>query len=100
MTTSYTNFRQNMMSLLKEVESTREPLIIKSKEGEFVLLSKHDFDSIDETARLMRNPVNAARILESIKAAKNPDNLITIPSEALKSEENFINWLESSNASD
>ena len=44
------------------------PLYIKRSRGEdVVLLSKADYDSIQETLYLLGNPVNAKRLLDGIE---------------------------------
>jgi antitoxin YefM len=42
-------------------------LITRSKGKDVVILSKSDFDSMEETFYLLKSPKNAERLLESIK---------------------------------
>lgn len=65
--TTYTNFRQHLKSYLDSVHDTHEPLIVTRAHGEdVVVLSKTDYKSIMETFYLLRSPVNAKRIFESL----------------------------------
>ncbi|MBO0451160.1 type II toxin-antitoxin system Phd/YefM family antitoxin [Candidatus Enterococcus murrayae] len=54
---TYSNFRQNLRSYMKQVSEDGEPLIVTSKEVEdtIVVLSKRDFDSMQETLRVLSN---------------------------------------------
>jgi antitoxin YefM len=65
---SYHAFRQHLKSFLDKVISSRSPLIVKRADGEdIVVLSKSDYNSMQETFYLLRNPVNAQRLLKSIE---------------------------------
>ncbi|MDQ3093394.1 MAG: type II toxin-antitoxin system Phd/YefM family antitoxin, partial [Actinomycetota bacterium] len=46
------------------------PLEITSRRGDAVLLSRQDFDALEETAHLLRSPANARRLLESLAQAQ------------------------------
>ena len=54
---AYSNFRQNLRSYMKQVNEDAETLIVTSKEVEdtVVVLSKRDYDSMQETLRTLRN---------------------------------------------
>ncbi|GAB2972817.1 YoeB-YefM toxin-antitoxin system antitoxin YefM [Mucilaginibacter puniceus] len=65
--TSYTSFRQQLKSYLDKVRSTHTPLFVTSSNGEdVVVLSKSDYESMEETFYLLKSPANAARLLNSI----------------------------------
>lgn len=66
--TTYSNFRQNLKSLLDKVFATNTPLYIKRKSKEdMVVLSKSDYDSLQETLHLLSSPKNAERLLSGIE---------------------------------
>jgi antitoxin YefM len=66
--TTYTNFRQNLKHYLDKVFTDRAPLYVTRTNGEdVVILSKSDFDSMQETFHLMKSPANAARLLKGIE---------------------------------
>ena len=67
-TTSYSNFRKNLASLLDQVNDDHEPVIITRDSGKpgAVLMSIEDFASYEETRYLLRNPGNAARLMEAM----------------------------------
>ncbi len=54
---AYSNFRQNLRSYMKQVNEDAETLIVTSKDVEdtVVVLSKRDYDSMQETLRVLSN---------------------------------------------
>lgn len=54
---AYSNFRQNLKHYMKQVNDDAEPLIVTSKNigDTVVVLSKRDYDSMQETFRIMSN---------------------------------------------
>jgi len=70
--TTYTAFRQHLKSFLDKVLAEHSPLYVTRANGEeVVVLSKADYDSMQETFYLLRSPKNAARLLEGIKEYEN-----------------------------
>lgn len=64
---SYTAARANLAKTMDEVCERHEPLIItRNGQSSVVMLSLEDFNSLEETAYLLRSPKNAKRLLESI----------------------------------
>lgn len=69
--TTYSNFRQNLKSFLTKVISSRSPLFVTQQGGEeVVILSKADYDGMQETLHLLSSPKNAQRLQEAIKEYK------------------------------
>jgi len=69
--TTLTDFRQNMKSYFEKVFKMGKPLFISRPKGDdMVLMSKNEYNSMQETLHLMRSPKNAERLLEAIKDAK------------------------------
>lgn len=65
--TSYSNFRKNLKSFFDNIINNHEPLFISRNKGEdIVVMSKSDFESIQETFYLLKNPANAKRLMEGI----------------------------------
>jgi antitoxin YefM len=56
--------RRTLFPLIEKVSTDHAPVEIVSKHGNAVLVSKEDWDSIEETAYLLRNPANAAWLTE------------------------------------
>lgn len=54
---SYSNFRQNLKSYMKQVNEDADTLIVTSKDIEdtVVVLSKRDYDAMQETLRVLSN---------------------------------------------
>lgn len=69
-TTSYSHLRRNLASALDQVIDDHEPIVITRDKGKpaAVLMSLEDFASYEETNYLLRNPVNAGRLLGAVKA--------------------------------
>lgn len=65
--TTYTNFRQNLKSFLDKVFADHSPLFVTRSNGEdVVVLSKSDYESMQETFHLLKSPNNAVRLLKGI----------------------------------
>ena len=70
-TLSYSNLRANLKSALDRAVDDHEIITVKrAKGGDAVLLSKEDYNSLAETAYLLRSPANAKRLLEAMKRPK------------------------------
>jgi antitoxin YefM len=70
--TTYTTFRQQLKSFLDKVRNNHMPLYVTSANGEdVVVLSKSDYESMEETFYLLKSPANAARLLKSIEDYEN-----------------------------
>jgi antitoxin YefM len=62
--------RKNLFSLIQRVNEDRAPVEITSKRGDAVLVSRADWDAIQETDYLLREPANARHLLESLEQAR------------------------------
>ncbi len=66
-TMSYSAFRSHLAGTLDKVNEDHVPILITRQNGKpAVVMSLEDFKSYEETAYLMRSPVNAARLSEAI----------------------------------
>jgi len=61
--------RRNLFPLIEQVNNDRTPVEIMSRRGDAVLISRADYDALEETAHLLRSPANAQRLLESLAQA-------------------------------
>ena len=61
--------RKTLFPLIQAVNEDHAPIEIVSKHGNAVLVSKEDWDSMEETAYLLRSPANAARLAEAMTQA-------------------------------
>lgn len=66
--------RKNLFPLIEQVNNDRVPVEITSKRGDAVLISRADYDALEETAHLLRSPANAHRLLESLAQARAGDH--------------------------
>lgn len=55
---AYSNFRQNLKKYMQQVNDDAEALIVTSKniDDTVVVMSKRDYDSMQETMRILSNP--------------------------------------------
>lgn len=65
--------RANLFKLLEQVNKESEPCIITSRKGDGVLISKDDWESIQETLYLQSVP----GFVESIKQAEADDEWVS-----------------------
>jgi antitoxin YefM len=61
--------RKHLFPLIEQVNEDRTPVEITSRRGDAVLISKADYDALEETAYLLRSPANALRLVESLLQA-------------------------------
>lgn len=62
--------RKNLFPLIEQVNNDRRPVEITSKRGDAVLMSRADYEALEETAFLLRVPANAQHLLESLAQAR------------------------------
>ena len=55
--------RKNLFRLIEKVNDDRTPIEITSRRGDAVLLSRADYDALEETAHLLR-------LIESLQQAR------------------------------
>ena len=74
---SYKAARANLAKTMEKVCNDHEPVIItRKRESPVVMISLEDYQSMEETAYLLRSPANARHLLESIaelEAGKGTD---------------------------
>jgi antitoxin YefM len=63
--------RKNLFPLIAQVNDDRQVVEIISKAGSAVLMSKADYDSLMETAFLLRAPANVRRLMEGMEQARS-----------------------------
>lgn len=62
--------RKKLFPLIEQVNDDRTPVEINSRRGDAVLISKADYDALEETAHLLRSPANARHLIESLAEAR------------------------------
>lgn len=66
-TLSSTELRQNLSSVMDQVNDDHEPVIVTRAKGKpVVMVSLEDWASMDETTYLLASPANKAALLEAI----------------------------------
>jgi len=67
-TMNYTESRKRYAEILDSVTEDRDPVIItRSGHESVVMVSLDDYESLRETAYLLRSPANARRILDAME---------------------------------
>lgn len=65
---TYTEAREKLSDIIEKVCEDHDPLIItKRRDKAVVMISLEDYESMEETAYLLKSPRNVHRLLESIK---------------------------------
>ena len=66
---TYTEARENLANTMNRVCEDNAPIIITRKRDQsVVVLSLSEYESLQETAHLLRSPENAKRLLKSIES--------------------------------
>lgn len=74
---TYTEARNNLASELDRVVDDYDVTIITRQKAEAaVLMSMREYESLMETAHLLRHPKNAMRLMKSIENIENRRNLV------------------------
>jgi antitoxin YefM len=70
-TVSYSELRQNLKRYLDSVCQNRAPLLVTRQGGEsVVVLSLGEYESLEETLHLLRDPANAEHLRRSMGQAE------------------------------
>jgi len=68
---TYTTARENLASTINRVCEDQTPVTItRNRDQAVVMLSLAEYESLQETAYLLRSPANAKRLLASLDAIK------------------------------
>ena len=66
---TYTAARENLASTINRVCEDNAPVVItRNRDQTVVMLSLAEYESLQETAHLLRSPANAKRLLKSIES--------------------------------
>ncbi|GFN45915.1 antitoxin [Candidatus Regiella insecticola] len=71
-TISYSKARQNLSATMVNVIEDKIPILITRQKGKpCVLISLEEYESLEETAYLLRSPANAKRLMHSIEELRS-----------------------------
>jgi antitoxin YefM len=74
---TYSSARASLASVMDHVCNDHEPVIVtRNGDQSVVMLSLDDFKALEETAYLLRNPVNALKLLNSIDQLNGGSGMI------------------------
>jgi len=80
---TYTHTRQHFAEVMRQVNEDHEPVVVTSQRGApVVIMSLADYQSLEETAYLLRSPVGAKRLLESVEELRNGGGILREPLDA------------------
>lgn len=69
---TYSELRANLKTALDRAVEDHDVIVVKrARGGDAVLMSREDYESLNETAYLLRSPANAQRLLAANKRAKS-----------------------------
>jgi len=81
---TYTAARENLASTMSRVCANHDPVIITRKRDQAVIMmSLEDYESLQETAYLLRSPANAKRLSEGIAQLERGEGVMKQLSELL-----------------
>ena len=67
-TITYTSAREKLAETMDQVCDNHQPVVItRQKQRSVVMLSLDDYESLNETAYLLRSPTNARRLLAAMQ---------------------------------
>ena len=67
--TNITNFRKNIFGILEQTIKYNEPVNISTKEGNAVILSEEEYNSMIETLYLSSMPATKENIIEGLNTS-------------------------------
>jgi antitoxin YefM len=68
---SYSKLRSSLKAALDRAAQDHEVIVVeRAKGGDVVLVSREDYNSLSETAYLLRSPANARRLIAAAGRAK------------------------------
>lgn len=69
---TYSELRANLKTALDRVVEDHVVIVVeRARGGDAVLMSREDYESLNETAYLLRSPANAQRLLAANSRAKS-----------------------------
>jgi antitoxin YefM len=65
---TYTYTRQHFADVMRTVNDDHTPVVVTSQRGKpVVIMSLEDYQSLEETAYLLRNPTGSQRLFDSVQ---------------------------------
>ncbi len=82
---TYTAARESLASTMDRVCMDHDPVIItRNRDQAVVMISLEDYESLEETAYLLRSPANARRLIDSISDLKESGGITKSIDELMK----------------
>ncbi len=74
---TYSRARQELARTMERVCGNHQPIIItRQKSDSVVMMSLEDYESLEETANLLRAPRNARRLLEAMAELESGQGVV------------------------
>jgi antitoxin YefM len=65
---TFSHTRSHLADIMRSVNDNHSPVLVTPQRGKpVVIMSLDDYNAMEETAYLLRNPVGAKRLLESVE---------------------------------
>lgn len=69
---TYSKLRANLKAALDRAVNDHEVIVVeRAQGGDAVLMSREDYEALNETAYLLRSPTNAKRLIAANRRAKS-----------------------------
>ena len=69
---TYTYTKNHLYDVMKSVNEDHVPVVVTHQHGKHVvIISLEDYQSLEETAYLLRNKTGAQRLIESVEELRN-----------------------------
>lgn len=73
---TYSAARENLASTINRVCEDQAPIVItRNRDQAVVMLSLEEYESLQETAYLLRSPANASRLIKAVEVLKRGKGL-------------------------
>ena len=73
---NYTDLRENLKSAFDKAIENHEEILVTRKNGEnLVILSEEDYNSLQETAYILRSHKNAQRLESALESSKKTEGI-------------------------
>ena len=72
---NYSYTRQHLTEVMDKVNDDHAPLLVTRQQGKpVVIISLEEFNSLEETAYLLKSPKNAKRIMEALEQIRKGES--------------------------
>ncbi len=70
---TFSHVRANLTAVMRRVNDDRAPVVTSQRGKPVVIMALDDFNALEETAYLLRNPKGAKRLMDSVAQVRAGD---------------------------